>query len=113
MEQEETVYHSKYKRYSTNNLLKMLMQLDRDSELYLFIMLILRSRNCSTDHFSKESIEQLERERKLRLASSRIHFGIKNEAYYTEEEMIIGYVIPKYEELSPEEKKIYDKEEEE
>jgi hypothetical protein len=110
MEQEGEVYHTKFRRYSTNTLLDMLMKLDKDSELYLLIMLILRKRNCSEEYFSKESKLQLEREKNYRIQATKIHFGYKNEEYFTEEEMIIGYVIPKYEELSPEEKEIYDKE---
>ena len=110
-EQNEQIYHTKYRRYSTNTLLDMLMKLDRDSELYLLIMLILRNRNCNREYFSKEAILQLERERNIRVQACKIHFGYKNQAYYTEEEMINGYVVPKYEELSPKEKEIYDKKE--
>jgi hypothetical protein len=111
MEQEGEVYHTKFRRYSTNTLLDMLMKLDKDSELYLLIMLILRNRNCSKEYFSREAILQLERERQIRNQTCKIHFGYKNQEYYTEEEMINGYVVPNYEELSPEEKEIYDKEE--
>ena len=35
------------------------------------------------------------------------YFGYKDEAYLTEEEMIKGYVTPKYSELSVAEKEIY------
>jgi len=108
---EERVYQIDYCRYTTNSLLDALMKLDKDSELYLLIMLILRKRNCSEEYFSKESKLQLERERNYRIQANKIHFGYKNEEYFTEEEMIIGYVIPKYEELSLQEKEIYDKEE--
>lgn len=113
MSSEQPVYHTKYRRYSTNALLDMLMKLDRDSELYLFIMIILRGRNCSKEYFSKESKIQLERERNLRQQATRICFGVKNEEYFTEEEMITGYVTPSYSELSPEEKKLYDYNDEE
>lgn len=112
-QQEEPVYHTKYRRYSTNALLNMLMKLDKDSELHLMIMIILRSRNNSKEYFSRESVIQLERERKLRLQATRIHFGTKNEEYDTEENMINGYVTPKYSELSPEEQKLYDYNDEE
>jgi hypothetical protein len=113
MNEEQPVYDTKYRRYSTNALLDMLMKLDRDSELHLFIMLILRGRNCSKEYFSKESKLQLERERSLRQQATRISFGVKNEEYCTEEEMITGYVTPSYSELSPEEKKLYDYDDEE
>lgn len=107
-EPDGLVYHTKYRRYSTNTLLDMLVKLDRDSELYLLIMLILRSRNCNREYFSKESKIQLERERRLRLQATKIHFGNKNQEYFTEEEMIEGYIPPTYDQLSPEEKEIYD-----
>ena len=112
-QQEDPVYHTKYRRYSTNALLDMLMKLDKDSELHLMIMIILRSRNNSKEYFSKESVIQLERERQLRQQATRIHFGTKSEEYNTEENMITGYVAPKYSELSPEEQKLYDYNDEE
>ena len=105
---EKDFYQIDYCRYTTNALLNTLMKLDKDSELYLLIMLILRKRNCSEEYFSNESKIQLEREKSIQLKANRICFGYKNQEYYTEEEMIIGYIIPKYEELSPEEKEIYD-----
>jgi hypothetical protein len=108
MSSEQPVYNTKYRRYSTNTLINMLMRLDRDSELHLFIMLILRGRNCSKEYYSKESKLQLEKERSLKQQATKISFGVKNEEYCTEEEMITGYVIPSYSELSLEEKKLYD-----
>ena len=36
-----------------------------------------------------------------------VHFGNKNESYMTEEEMLIGYVAPSYDELSEVEKEMY------
>jgi hypothetical protein len=110
MKKEERVYQIDYCRYTTNSLLDALVKLDKDSELYLLIMLILRKRNCSEEYFSKESKLQLEREKSIQLEANRICFGYKNQEYFTEEEMINGYIIPKYEELSPEEKEIYDNE---
>jgi hypothetical protein len=89
------------------------MKLDKDSELHLMIMIILRSRNNSKEYFSRESVIQLERERQLRQQATRIHFGTKSEEYNTEENMITGYVTPKYSELSPEEQKLYDYNDEE
>lgn len=41
-----------------------------------------------------------------------IHFGYKNEAYLTEEEMLNGYKPPKYSDLSETEKQLYDEQEE-
>jgi len=107
---EEKVYQIDYCRYTTNSLLDALMKLDKDSKLYFLIMLILRKRKYNEEYFSNESKMQLEKERSIQLETNRICFGYKNQEYYTENEMIIGYVIPKYEELSPEEKEIYDKE---
>jgi hypothetical protein len=63
------------------------------------------------ENFSKKALEQVQKEYKESLEKNKIHFGYKNVEYFTEEEMINGYVVPKYEELSPEEKEIYDKEE--
>lgn len=103
---EEDSYQIDYCRYTTNALLNKLMKLDKDSELYFSIICILRKRKCNENYFSNESKLQLEKERFINLQS--VCFGHKNQQYYTEEEMIIGYVIPKYEELSPEEKEIYD-----
>ena len=37
-----------------------------------------------------------------------IHFGSKKEPYFTEHEMLYGYKSPTYEELSEDEKRIYD-----
>lgn len=37
-----------------------------------------------------------------------ICFGYKNEAYLTEEEMLEGYKLPKYSDLSETEKQLYD-----
>ena len=105
---EEDSYQIDYCRYTTNALLNKLMKLDKDSELYFSIICILRKRKYNEKYFSNESKIQLEREKNIQLKANRICFGYKNQEYYTEEEMIIGYVIPKYEELSPEEKEIYD-----
>jgi hypothetical protein len=80
-QQEDPTYNTKYRRYSTNALLDMLMKLDKDSELHLMIMIILRSRNNSKEYFSRESVIQLERERQLRQQATRIHFGTKSEEY--------------------------------
>jgi len=107
---EKDFYQIDYCRYTTNSLLDALMKLDKDSKLYFLIMLILRKRKYNEEYFSNESKMQLEKERSIQLETNRICFGYKNQEYYTENEMIIGYVIPKYEELSPEEKEIYDKE---
>ena len=107
---EEDSYQIDYCRYTTNALLNKLMKLDKDSELYFSIICILRKRKYNEEYFSNESKMQLDRERSIQLETNRICFGYKNQEYYTENEMIIGYVIPKYEELSPEEKEIYDKE---
>jgi len=43
--------------------------------------------------------------------SSKIYFEHKNEPYCTEEEMLTGYIIPDYFELSKSEKQIYDEKE--
>tara|TARA_R100000951_G_C2562584_1_gene156114 strand:- start:337 stop:666 length:330 start_codon:yes stop_codon:yes gene_type:complete len=40
--------------------------------------------------------------------SRKVSLGSKDESYLTESEMLIGYVAPSYEDLSSEEKKIYD-----
>lgn len=107
MEQENLVYNTKYRRYSTVSLLKMLFKLDKDSELHHIIMIILRNRtNC--DHYSKEAQSYLEKQKELRLKAYRVHFGSKDESYFTEEEMLKEYVEPTYEELSPVEQKLYD-----
>ena len=105
---EEDSYQIDYCRYTTNALLNKLMKIDKDSELYFSIICILRKRKYNEKYFSNESKIQLEREKSIQLKANRICFGYKNQEYYTEEEMIIGYIIPKYEELSPEEKEIYD-----
>ena len=105
---EEDSYQIDYCRYTTNVLLNKLMKLDKDSQLYFSIICILRKRKYNEKYFSNESKIQLEREKSIQLKAKRICFGYKNQEYYTEEEMIIGYIIPKYEELSPEEKEIYD-----
>jgi len=112
MKTKNEFYQIDYCRFTTNTLLNTLMKLEKDSELYLLIMLILKKRKYNEEYFSNESKMQLERERSIQLETNRICFGYKNQEYYTENEMIIGYVIPKYEELSSEEKEIYDKEEE-
>ncbi len=48
----------------------------------------------------------------LREEVTPICFGYKNEAYLTEEEMLEGYQVPTYKELSIDEKIIYDYESE-
>lgn len=101
-------YNTKYRRYSTNTLLESLNKFDKDSEIYLIIMMILVKRISSRDSYCKEAILQLEKERLEKLKDNRIHFGIKDEEYCTEEEMISGYIIPSYSDLSPEEQKLYD-----
>ena len=107
MEQENLVYNTKYRRYSTVYLLKLLFKLDQDSDLHHIIMIILRNRtNC--DHYSKEAQSYLEKQKELRLKAYRVHFGSKDEAYFTEEEMLKEYVEPTYEELSPVEQKLYE-----
>ena len=40
--------------------------------------------------------------------SRKVNLGSKDESYLTESEMLIGYVAPSYEDLSVEEKIIYD-----
>jgi len=40
--------------------------------------------------------------------SSKVSLGSKDESYLTESEMLIGYIVPGYEDLSKEEKIIYD-----
>lgn len=113
MSSEQPVYDTKYRRYSTNALINMLSKLDKNSELYLFIMLILVKRTPKRDDYCKEAIIQLERERLKDLKFHRLQLGTKDEEYCTEEEMITGYVIPSYSELSLEEKKLYDYNDEE
>lgn len=112
MEQENLVYNTKYRRYSTVYLLKILFKLDKDSDLNHIIMIILRNRtNC--EHYSKETQSYLEKQKELRLKAYRVHFGSKDEAYFTEEEMLKEYVEPTYEELSPVEQKLYEYDDEE
>ena len=41
--------------------------------------------------------------------SRKVNLGKKDESYFTESEMIMGYVAPSYKELSKEEKQIFDK----
>ncbi len=99
------------KRMNTIHLTKLLISCPRDSVQFGIIWNILQKRRNMVENFSKKALEQVQREYKKSLEKNKIHFGYKNVEYYTEEEMINGYVVPKYEELSPEEKEIYDKKE--
>jgi len=107
MSSKAEVYNTKYRKYSTVSLLNMLFKLDKDSDLHHIIMIILRNRT-NYDHYSKQAQSYLEKQKELRLKAYRVHFGSKDEAYFTENEMIKGYVAPAYSELSSEEQKLYD-----
>tara|TARA_B100000497_G_C7598554_1_gene359780 strand:- start:62 stop:376 length:315 start_codon:yes stop_codon:yes gene_type:complete len=57
---------------------------------------------------SKEIEKQIINWRKNRaINSQKAIIGYKDESYFTESEQLIGYVVPTYEELSKEEKKMY------
>ena len=43
---------------------------------------------------------------KIYTPSLKVDLGYKDESYFTESEMLIGYVAPSFEELSNEEKKM-------
>ena len=58
---------------------------------------------------SKEIEKQIISWRKKRaINSQQAVIGSKDESYFSESEMLIGYIVPGYEDLSVEEKKIYD-----
>jgi len=106
-------YNTKYRKYSTNTLLESLKKFDKDSEIYLIIMMILVKRISTKDSYCNAAIIQLQKERLEKLKDNRVHFGSKDEAYFTEEEMLKEYVEPTYEELSPVEQKLYEYDDEE
>ncbi len=45
---------------------------------------------------------------KIYTPALKVDLGYKDESYFTESEMMLGYVSPSYEDLSKEEKKMYD-----
>ena len=45
---------------------------------------------------------------KIYTPALKVDLGFKDESYFTESEMMLGYVTPSYEDLSKEEKIIYD-----
>jgi adenylate kinase family enzyme len=96
------------KRMNTNHLTNLLLNCPRDSEQFRIIWNILQKRRNMVENFSKKAAEELQREYVKKLERNKIHFGHKDVEYSTEEEMLIGYIVPTYEELSPEEKEIYD-----
>lgn len=58
---------------------------------------------------SKEIEKEIINWRKNRAINSQpVAIGSKDESYFSESEMLIGYIAPSYEELSTEEKIIYD-----
>ena len=58
---------------------------------------------------SKEIEKEIINWRKNRALNSQpASIGFKNESYFSESEMLIGYIAPSYEELSIKEKIIYD-----
>jgi hypothetical protein len=45
---------------------------------------------------------------KIYTPALKVDFGFKDESYFTESEMLLGYVAPTYEELSKDEQIMYD-----
>jgi len=58
-------YNTKYRKYSTNTLLESLKKFDKDSEIYLIIMMILVKRISTKDSYCNAAIIQLQKERKI------------------------------------------------
>ena len=98
----------KYQRYTIDSLRNILKSIKYGTEEALVINhIILKRMNNHVKYYSRESKIQLERERKFKNQATKIHFGYKNESYHTEEEMINGFSCT-YEDLSEQEKEIYD-----
>jgi hypothetical protein len=93
-----------------NKLLKELSKTKVNSKLYNQINKILNERKNLKPEFCREALLELEREKFRRFKP--IHLGNKNEPYFTEEEMLEGFKVT-YEELSPEEKELYNYNDEE
>lgn len=98
------VLKKKWNDYTTKDLISNLNE-DKHSEKDLnTISEILRAR-IVPNRFSKSAKRQMERERVFDVVP--VHFGTKDESYYTEKEMINGYTAPSYDELSESEKLIF------
>ena len=92
-----------FSRYTTARLLDEIKRYECDPETYLVIYHILRVRQRPVV-LCREAKKTLERERLMSLAP--VCFGFKNEAYFTEEEMLNGHNYI-FEDLSISEKQIY------
>lgn len=92
-----------FSRFNTQTLLDKLKSYEFDPENYLKIYNILKARQGGAV-MCKSAKMQLERE--TRLAVNPVHFGHKNEAYFTEEEMLSEHNYT-FEELSISERQIY------
>jgi|LauGreDrversion4_2_1035121.scaffolds.fasta_scaffold691238_2 hypothetical protein len=96
------------KRMNTMHLTSLLIECSKESKEFKTIWNILQRRRAMVQNFSKKALEQFSREYKLKLEKSKICFGHKDEAYFTEEQALFGYKPPKYEELSEMEQRLYD-----
>jgi hypothetical protein len=65
-----------------------------------------RLKNNKFNTEKKIVIKRIRSFRKIHIPR-KAEIGCKNESYFTESEMMLGYVAPSYEELSNEEKLIY------
>lgn len=104
---EKNEIRKKYQRYNVDSLRKILKSIEFGSEESIVINhIILKRQNRLKEYYSRESKLQLERERQKELDKKKIYFGHKNEAYFTEQEMINGFQCS-YEDLSEIEKYMY------
>jgi len=92
-----------FSRYSTERLMEEIKLHESNPEIYLVIYYILKGRQRPVDICAKAKM-QLEREKRLSVIP--IHFGHKNEAYFTEQEMVKEHNYT-FESLSSSEKQIW------
>lgn len=99
----------KFARYSTDSLRNILKTVNYGTEEALVINhIILKRTNRLKEYYSRESVIQLKREKEKELAKTKIHFGHKDESYFTEDEMLEGFSC-NYKDLSVDEKIIFDR----
>jgi hypothetical protein len=97
----------KYSGYTMDYLKKLLKTTEKGSlKENVITYIVLKRQNKLVEYYSRESQQQLKKERELKLSLTKIHFGYKHEAYYTEDEMINGFQCC-YEDLSESEKAMY------
>lgn len=92
-----------FSRYSTERLKIEIKKYEDNPIIFLKIYSILQVRSYPATICPKAQI-QLEREKEKSIVP--IHYGYKNESYFTEEEMINGFQCS-YEDLSESEKVIW------